>query len=200
MPPSQFGFLTASLDGRSFWGSFGPDSTVAIYNPEFGQLQIEGNRYDGDSSEVVRLQMTCEGTPEAGSYVVSASFFTPVSGGVFQTYHRRWMPRWMAVWRTRIHFLISDSVPLGVLELDTLDLESGAISGQFSFWVRTVNQKPVDRMFVTGAFRGRVRTLSNPQSAPVRFSPLMGRDCKGARMDSTTHALPMHAAPVGRGP
>jgi hypothetical protein len=178
VPEKEFGHLTASLGGHSFSGTFGPDSTVAIYDADVGQLQIEGNRRVGGWSEVVRLVMVCESIPDPGAYRVSAPFFTPVSAGVYRTRIRRWLPR---RWATAIHFFLSDSMPPGILQLDTLDLKSGAISGTFRVGVRTVNRTPVDTLFVTGAFTGRVRTSTMPRTRPIRFSPQMGRDCKGAK-------------------
>ena len=174
----QFGQLTASLGTESFVGTFGHDSTVAVYDPEVGQLQIEGNRRTKGRSDLVRLVMICEASPEPGTYRVAAPFFTPVSAGVFRIRIRRWLPR---RWARTFQFFISDSMPPGVLELDTLDLQSGAISGRFRVGVRTVNEKHADSLFVSGAFRGRVRTSGLHRKRPIQFSPQMGRDCDAAK-------------------
>jgi len=174
----EFGRLTASLSGKPFSGGFGPDSTVAAYNQDVGQLQIEGGRRIGEWSEVVRLVMICDSIPERGSYPI-ASQLSPVSAGVYKTRLRRWLPR---SGRTTTHFFISDSMPQGVLNLDSLDLAAGIIRGRFSVGVRTFNQKPADTLFVTGAFSGRVRTTRRMASTrPIRWTPLQGRDCKGVK-------------------
>jgi hypothetical protein len=177
-PERKFGYLTASLDAESFTGTFGPDSTVAVFNPDFGQLQIEGNRRGRSWWEVVRVTMVCQRTPNQGAYRISTPFFTPVSAEVHRTNIRRWLPR---QWRTTNHSFISDSITPGILRLDTLDLKSGAISGSFLVRVRTIDQKPVDSLFVTGVFTGRVRPSSFRSTRPVRFSPEMGRDCESAK-------------------
>lgn len=176
-PPGEFGQLTASLNGRPFRGAFGPDSTVAIYSAAAGQLQIEGKRRVGEWTEVVGLVMICENTPGPGVYRVSAPS-TPVSARVYRIRIRRWLPR---PWRFTGHFYISDSMPPGTLNVDTLDFSSGAISGRFSVGVRTYNKKPADSLFVTGAFAGRVLTPKSSRDRPIRWSPQQGRDCNSAK-------------------
>jgi hypothetical protein len=179
-PDRQFGYLTASLGTESFAGSFGPDSTVAIYDPEMGQLQIEGDRRTGSSNDVVRIVMICDAALEPGTYRIAAPFFTPVSAGVYRTRIRRWLPR---RWARTFQFFITDSVPSGILELDTLDLKSGAISGRFRVGVRTVNEQPANSLFIAGGFTGRVRTSSIARTRPTKFSPQMGRDCNAAKLE-----------------
>jgi hypothetical protein len=177
-PEKRFGFLTASLGTESFAGTLGPDSTVAEYNPEVGQLTIGGRRGGRDWTEAVELTMVCQSAPDTGAYRVSTSFYTPVSAGVYRLRIRRWLPR---RWRTTNHAFTSDSTVPGILRLDTLDLKSGAISGSFRVRVRTIDQTPVDGIYATGFFSGRVRTSMLHQTRPVKFAPDMGRDCTGAK-------------------
>lgn len=174
----KYGQLTASLGTEAFAGSFGPDSTVAVYSPHVGQLTIEGNRWTHGWVEVVRLTMVCLTAPDTGTYRISRGFYTPISAGVFRTRIRRWLPR---KWRTTNQAFVSDSTIPGVLRLDTLDLKSGAISGSFQVKVRTIEQTPVDTMAVKGIFTGRVRVWDMPRTRPIRFAPDMGRDCEAAR-------------------
>jgi len=174
----KYGQLTASLGTQAFAGSFGPESTVAVYSPDVGQLTIEGNRWTHGWAEVVRLTMVCQSLPDTGSYRISRDYYTPVSAGVYRTRIRRWLPR---KWRTTNYAFVSDSAMPGILRLDTLDLKSGAISGSFQVKVRTIEQKPVETMAVEGIFAGRVRVWERPPTRPIRFAPDRGRDCEGAR-------------------
>jgi hypothetical protein len=176
---SEYGQLTASLGTEAFAGSFGRNSTVAVYSPDVGQLTIEGNRWTHGWAEVVRLTMVCLSAPDTGTYRISTDFYTPISAGVFRTRIRRWLPR---KWRTTNYAFVSDSTNPGILRLDTLDLKSGAISGSFQVKMRTIERKPVDTMAVKGTFAGRVVRVSHmPRTRPIRFAPDMGRDCEGAR-------------------
>lgn len=176
-PPGEFGTLTASVNGRPFRGAFGPDSTVAIYSAPAGQLQIGGNRRIGEWTERVQLKMICESTPEPGTYRISAPS-TPVSAHVYRVRTRRWLPR---PWRFTGQFFSSDSMSPGTLNVDTLDLSSGSISGRFTVGVRTYNQTPPDSLFLTGAFAGRVLT-SKTRRDRFRWGPEQGRDCNSAKL------------------
>jgi hypothetical protein len=174
--PTQFGRLTAAVNGKSFSGSFGPDSIVAVYDVQSGQLQIEGIRQTRTRTEIVRMIMICEQPPKPGSYAVTSTF-SPVTAGYFVTSRRPWSPRPLP---SDVKFFISDSMPAGVLNLDALDIPAGTIKGRFGVGLRTANQRPPDTVFMTGSFYGRVRTVSHPQERWTSWSSGQNRNCAQA--------------------
>lgn len=176
-PATRFGYLTASVDGEPFSGSFGRDSLVAIYDGTVGHLQIEGNDILNGWNSVVRLVISCSDTPRVGTYRVSTPFLTPVSAGVYNRLRRQWLPR---PWRTKYRFYSSDSTHPGTLILDTFDLSNRMISGRFDVRVVGRRDMPTESLSVNGAFTGRILITETHRDRQVRWSPLANRDCKSA--------------------
>jgi len=180
VPAARFGHLTAALGDAPFVGTFARDSVVAVYMIPAGSLQIEGDRAIGGRTPLVRLVMRCVAAPPPGVYPIRG-LRTPVYAEVFvggtapgAWWRRRELPRG----------LLSDSVPPGVLELDTLDLAAGRVHGRFRTAVRSYNRTPPESLAVEGAFWGRVQAVDPPRplgAPPLRWAPGIDRDCAAIR-------------------
>jgi hypothetical protein len=174
-----FGQLAAKLNGESFVGSFGPDSTIALYNPIVGQIQIEGDkRVSGQRPLVVRLQMRCTDLPKLGSYPIGNPF-SPVAAEAFLN-----PSIWDRVWplhRREIRSFISDSMPPGRLELESIDTTAGVIKGRFAVKLRSFNRAPAETLDVRGAFFGGLRVTRRLGERVPRWAPEFNRDCERIR-------------------
>lgn len=177
--PFEFGKLRAVVNGRDFTGIFGRDSTIAMWNPSVGQLQIEGaRRYGRGRSEIVRIIMRCSFLPRAGNYVIS-DLRSPVSAEAF-------LPPtlWQRIWPVhgaRRRAFLSDSTARGSLVLDTVDSTNAVVKGRFSVSLSSLDRAPAETLFVRGKFFGRLdlgRDLDGPRQ---RWAPGMRTDCERIR-------------------
>jgi hypothetical protein len=175
----SFGQLAAKLNGESFVGSFGPDSTIALYSPNVGQIQIEGDkRVSGQRPLVVRLQMRCTEFPKTGGYPIG-SLFSPVAAEAFLN-----PSTWDRIWPLRRRYrrsFISDSMPPGRLELESIDTVAGVIKGRFAVQLRSFNRAPAETLNVRGAFFGRLRVQRMLGERVPRWAPEFDRDCERVR-------------------
>lgn len=178
-PPARFGYVTGLIGDAPFVGTFAHDSVVAIYMRETGSLQIEGDRAIGGRMPLVRVDMRCLAEPAPGVYAVRG-MRTPVYAEAFVGgSDARWWHR-----GEPSRGLLSDSVPPGVLELDTLDLTRGRIYGRFQVTLRSNNRAPAESLVVSATFWGRViaPTLPLPSGlSPGRWAPDIDRDCAAVR-------------------
>jgi len=177
-PSFEFGKLRANLNGSDFAGTFGTDSVIAVYDANAGQLQIEGDKNVGGQRPLVRLLMRCTGFPKAGSYPIKG-MRSPVHAESYlepTALERAW-----PLHRRVDHAFLSDSLPWGKLELDTIDTVGAVIKGRFAVSLRSFNRSPAETLIVHGTFFGRLRTNRIPGEPPIRWTPLFDRDCESIR-------------------
>jgi hypothetical protein len=177
-PSFEFGKLRADLNGNEFVGAFGTDSVIAVYDANAGQLQISGEKQVSGSRPSFHLFMRCAVFPKAGTYPIKG-MRSPVhvQGFLEPTALQRAWPLHGRVDRA----FLSDSMPWGKLELDTIDTIAAVIKGRFSVGLRSFNRSPAETLIVHGAFFGRMsmnHTLGQP---PIRWTPLFDRDCESIR-------------------
>lgn len=175
----EFGRLKATLNAKDFVGAFGRDSIIAIWNTNFGQMQIEGVKRGGRPPEVVRVTMRCKALPKPGNYEIRSPF-TPVSAEAFIQ-----PTSWQRIWPLRgakFRSFLSDSMPPGSLILDTVDSTSRIVKGRFSVSLRSVNKTPAETLDVRGTFLGRIAVVqSTLPSRSLTWSPRFDRDCERIR-------------------
>ena len=177
-PSFEFGTLRASLNGSDFTGSFGTDSLIAVYDANAGQLQIEGDEQVGGRRPLVRLIMRCTAFPRVGTYPIKG-MRSPVHAESYldpTEFERAW-----PVHGHKDRVFLSDSMPWGKLELDTIDTVAAVIKGRFSVGLRGFNRSPAETLIVHGAFFGRLRTNHILGEPRIRWTPLFDRDCESIR-------------------
>ena len=177
--PFEFGKLRANLNGSDFVGAFGRDSIIAIYNPNGGQIQIEGDKQIGGRRPLVRVLMRCATFPKAGIYPVKGGLRSPVYVEAVLD-PTGWERAWPLHGRG-MHFFLSDSMPPGKLELDTIDTVGGVIRGRFTVALRSFNRVPAETLNVRGAFFGRLSVEHRFDEPPVLWAPMLDRDCERIR-------------------
>jgi hypothetical protein len=170
--------LRANLNANEFVGVFDRDSVIAVYDENAGQLQIEGDQQVGGRRPLVRLLMRCTAFPKAGTYPIKG-MRSPVhvQGFLEPTAMQRAWPLHRRVDRA----FLSDSMPWGKLELDTIDTVAAVIKGRFSVGLRSFNRSPAETLIVHGAFFGRLGTNHTLGEPPIRWSPMFDRDCESIR-------------------
>jgi hypothetical protein len=176
-PPFEFGKLRANLNGTEFAGAFGRDSTIAIYDALSGQLQIEGDRQVGGRRPLVRLIMLCTDFPKAATYPIRGmrspvhveSYLEPTVSERLWPMHGR-----------RDRAFLSDSMPSGQLQLETIDTVARVIRGRFEVALRSFHRIPAETLLVRGTFFGRL-SVDHRSGEPVRWTPLFDRDCERIR-------------------
>lgn len=176
--PFEFGKLRADLNGSDFVGAFGRDSIIAVYLPSGGTIQIEGDKQVRGRRPLVRVQMRCATFPKAGIY--------PIRGLLSPVYVESFLEpnAWERAWPLhghRIRSFLSDSMPPGRLELDTIDTVAGLIRGRFDVALRSFDRVPAETLTVRGAFFGRLsvkRRFGEPQ---LHWAPELDRDCERIR-------------------
>lgn len=176
-PPFEFGKLRANLNGSEFVGAFARDSIIAVYDALSGQLQIEGDRQVGGRRPLVRLVMLCTDFPKAATY--------PIKGMRSPVHVESYLEPtfWERLWPLhdrRNRAFLSDSMPPGQLQLDTIDTVARVIRGRFEVALRSFNRAPAETLLVRGAFFGRLSVDHRP-GGPVRWTPLFDRDCERIR-------------------
>jgi len=177
-PLFEFGKLRASLNGSDFVGGFTRDSIIAIYSPSQGQVEIIGEKQVRGRKPSVRVFMRCAIFPKAGTYPIRG-MRTPVFVEAFlepSAWERAW-----PLHRREIHSFLSDSMPPGRLELDTIDTVSGVIKGRFAAALRSANRVPAETLNVQGAFFGRIHMERRFGDRGVGWSPLFDLDCERIR-------------------
>lgn len=177
--PFEFGKLRANLNGSEFVGAFSRDSIIAIYNPNAGQIQIEGDKQVGGRRPLVRVQMRCATFPKAGIYPIRGGLLSPVYVEAFL--EPTWWERAWPLHGRRIRSFLSDSMPPGKLELDTIDTVGGVIRGRFAVALRSFNRVPAETLNVRGAFFGRLNVEHRFGAPPVLWAPMFDRDCERIR-------------------
>ena len=177
-PSFEFGKLRADLNGNEFVGAFGTDSVIAIYDASAGQLQIAGDEQVRGHLPSLRLFMRCAAFPKPGTYPIKG-MRSPVhvQGFLEPTALQRAWPLHGRVDRA----FLSDSMPRGKLELDTIDTVAEVIKGRFSVGLRSFNRSPAETLIVHGAFFGRLSTEHRFGELPIRWTPLFDRDCESIR-------------------
>jgi hypothetical protein len=177
-PSFNFGKLRANLNGTDFVGAFGTDSVIAIYDANAGQLQIAGDEQVRGHLPSLRLFMRCTAFPKAGTYPIKGMRSpVQVQGFLEPTAMQRAWPLHGRVDRA----FLSDSMPWGTLELDTIDTVAAVIKGRFSVGLRSFNRSPAETLVVHGTFFGRLRTNQILGEPPIRWTPLFDRDCESIR-------------------
>jgi hypothetical protein len=177
-PPFEFGKLRARLNGSDFVGGFTRDSIIAIYSPGQGQVEIIGEKQVRGRKPSVRVFMRCAIFPKAGTYPIGG-MRTPVYMEAFlepSAWERAW-----PLQRREIHSFLSDSMPSGSLELDTIDTVGGVIKGRFAAALRSVNRLPAETLKVHGAFFGRIHMERRFGDRGLGGSPLFDLDCERIR-------------------
>jgi hypothetical protein len=177
-PSFEFGKLRGDLNGNEFVGAFGTDSVIAVYDANAGQLEIEGDKKIGGQRPSVRLVMRCTTFPKAGTYAIKG-MRSPVHAESYlepTALERAW-----PLYRRVDHAFLSDSMPWGKLELDTIDTVTAVIKGRFSVGLRSFNRSPAETLIVRGAFFGRLGTNHILREPPIRWTPLFDRDCESIR-------------------
>jgi len=146
----EFGKLRADLNGSDFVGAFGTDSLIAIYDANAGQLQIEGDEQIGGRQPLVRLIMRCTAFPRVGTYPIKG-MRSPVHAESYldpTELERAW-----PVHGRKDRVFLSDSMPWGKLELDTIDTVAAVIKGRFSVGLRSFNRSPAETLSSDGCVR-----------------------------------------------
>jgi hypothetical protein len=176
-PPFEFGKLRANMNGTEFVGAFARDSIIAVYDAISGQLQIEGDRQVGGRRPLVRLVMLCTDFPKAATYPIKG-MRSPVHVESYlePTFWERLWP----LYGRRDRVFISNSLPSGQLQLDTIDTVARVIRGRFEVALRSLNRARAETLLVRGAFFGRLSVDHRP-GGPVRWTPLFDRDCERIR-------------------
>ena len=174
--PFEFGKLRANLNSSEFIGAFGRDSIIAVYTPNAGQIQIEGDKQVRGRRPLVRVLLRCTTFPKPGIYPIKGGLLSPVyAEAVLEP------TGWERVWPLhggRIRFFLSDSMPSGKLELDAIDTVGGVIKGRFAVALRSSNQVPAETLNVRGAFFGRLSVEHRFDEPPVLWAPMFDRDCE----------------------
>jgi len=176
--PFEFGKLRANLNGSEFVGAFGRDSIIAIYTPGEGGLQIEGDRQVRGRRPLVRVQMRCATLPKAGIYPIKGLLSPVYVESVLEA--TAWERAWPLHGR-RIRSFLSDSMPPGKLELDTIDTVAGVIRGRFTVALRSFNRAPAETLDIRGVFFGRLSVDHRFNMPQVRWAPEFDRDCERIR-------------------
>ncbi len=177
--PFEFGKVRANLNGSDFVGAFGRDSIIAIYSPNAGQIQIEGDKQVRGWRPLVRVLMRCTTFPKAGIYPLKGGLRSPVYvEAVLEP--TGWDRAWPLHGRG-IRFFLSDSMPPGKLELDTIDTVGGVIRGRFTVALRSFNRVPAETLNVRAAFFGRLSVEHRFSDHPVLWAPMFDRDCERIR-------------------
>jgi hypothetical protein len=174
--PFEFGKLRANLNGSEFIGAFGRDSIIAVYTPNAGQIQIEGDKQVRGRKPLVRVLMRCTTFPKAGIYPIKGGLLSPVYVEAFLE-PTGWERAWPLHGR-RIRAFLSDSMPPGKLELDTIDTVGGVMRGRFAVALRSSNRVPAETLNVRGAFFGRLSVERRFHDPPVLWAPMFDRDCE----------------------
>jgi hypothetical protein len=176
--PFEFGKMRATLNGREFAGSFGRDSTLAVWIAPIGQLQIEGDkRVHVLRREMIRLTMRCAALPRAGTYSIGGRF-SPVSAEALVG-----PTLWERIWPLRganYRAFFSDPMSQGVLILDAVDSANAIVEGHFSVALRGVNRSP-ETLLVRGTFFGRVDLIERSSRHEAKWPPRFRTDCERIR-------------------
>jgi hypothetical protein len=176
--PFEFGKLRADVNGSDFVGAFGRDSIIAVYLPSGGTIQIEGDKQVRGRRPLVRVQMRCAIFPKAGTYPIKG-LLSPVYVESFQE-PTAWERAW-PIHGGRIRSFLSDSMPPGKLQLDTIDTVAGVIKGRVDVALRSFNRVPAETLTVRGAFFGRLGVERRFGEAAGPWARELDRDCQRIR-------------------
>ena len=172
----EFGNMRAEVNGNTFTGGFGPNSTIAVWDTSVRQLQIQGDKHEpGHRTESVRVTMRCGGLPQPGTYAIRNPF-SPVSSDAFIA-----PTGWARVWPIRgkaIRPFLSDSMPPGKLVLERVD---SIIRGHFEVSLRSFNRVPAETLRVRGTFFGRLAVQPDFPRPREHWAPNYQTDCERIR-------------------
>ena len=172
--PFEFGKVRATLNGSELVGAFSSDSIIAIYSPNAGQIQIADDKQVRGRKPSVRVYMRCASFPKPGTYPIRG-LRSPVFVEAFLV--PTWWERAWPLHGRVIRSFLSDSMPPGKLELDTIDTLGGVIRGRFAAALRSFNRVPAETLNVRGAFFGRLSVEHRFDEPPVLWAPMLDRDC-----------------------